>query len=41
MLTVRPFRRLSPAEWDAVTAEGTALLAFLHPHAAPDVRQDA
>ncbi|QJY48729.1 winged helix DNA-binding domain-containing protein [Pseudonocardia broussonetiae] len=36
-LTVRPFRVLTPGERDAVTAEGAALLAFLHPRAAPEV----
>jgi hypothetical protein len=34
-LAVRPFGRLSPADRDAVTAEATALLAFLHPRATP------
>jgi hypothetical protein len=36
-LTIRPFRRLSSAEHAATTAEGAALLAFLHPRATPEL----
>jgi hypothetical protein len=38
VLTVRVFVPLSAADTEAVTAEGAALLRFLHPDAAPDVR---
>ncbi|MEU8419551.1 winged helix DNA-binding domain-containing protein [Micromonospora sp. NPDC048835] len=38
VLTVRLFVPLIAADRDAVTAEGAALLGFLHPEAAPDVR---
>ncbi|MGC4847123.1 DNA glycosylase AlkZ-like family protein [Micromonospora sp. DT15] len=37
-LTVRLFVPLTAADRDAVAAEGAALLSFLHPDAAPDVR---
>jgi Winged helix DNA-binding domain len=36
-LSVRPFRALTAAEAGEVTAEGLALLAFLHPRAEPDL----
>ena len=36
-LTVRPFRALTPAEATDVTAEGLALLRFLHPRAEHDL----
>jgi hypothetical protein len=38
VLTVRVFVPLSAADSDAVTAEGAALLRFLHPGAEPEVR---
>lgn len=37
-LTVRPFRTFTASEEDDVVAEGAALLGFLHPRAAPEVR---
>jgi hypothetical protein len=36
-LTVRGFRRFTAGEREAVTAEGAALLAFLHPRATPEL----
>ncbi len=37
-LTIRPFRRFTAAQRDAITSEGSGVLQFLHPNQAVDIQ---